>query len=179
MKIIKNKLNNKLNIRTEKDFPIKGVEFIDITPLILQKEIFNEIVEKFVEELKEKRIDYIVMPEARGFIFGTSVANRLNIGCIPVRKKGKLPPTTGEKQFEYKKEYGKDIMEFPKLVNEKYNNKRFYIIDDICATGNTLDSIKKNLEDLGGIVVGEGVVLNIAELNNNKKIFSLIDVNEE
>ena len=179
MKIINNKLNNKLNIRTEKDFPIKGVEFIDITPLILQKEIFNEIVEKFVEELKEKRIDYIVMPEARGFLFGTSVANRLNIGCIPVRKKGKLPPTTVEKQFEYKKEYGKDIMEFPKLVNEKYNNKRFYIIDDICATGNTLDSIKKNLEDLGGIVVGEGVVLNIAELNNNKKIFSLIDVNEE
>lgn len=179
MKIINNKLNNKLNIKTEKDFPIKGVEFIDITPLILQKKIFNEIVEKFVEELKEKRIDYIVMPEARGFLFGTSVANRLNIGCIPVRKKGKLPPTTVEKQFEYKKEYGKDIMEFPKLVNEKYNNKRFYIIDDICATGNTLDSIKKNLEDLGGIVVGEGVVLNIAELNNNKKIFSLIDVNEE
>ena len=179
MKIIKNELKNRLNIRTEKDFPIKGVEFIDITPLILQKEIFNEIVERFVEELKDKKIDYIVMPEARGFLFGTAVANRLNIGCIPVRKKGKLPPTTVEKQFEYKKEYGKDIMEFPKLVNEKYNNKRFYIIDDICATGNTLDSIKKNIEDLGGIVVGEGVVMNIVELNNKNEIFSLIDVNEE
>ena len=179
MKIIKNELKNRLNIRTEKDFPIKGVEFIDITPLILQKEIFNEIVERFVEELKDKKIDYIVMPEARGFLFGTAVANRLNIGCIPVRKKGKLPPTTVEKQFEYKKEYGKDIMEFPKLVNENYNNKRFYIIDDICATGNTLDSIKKNIEDLGGIVVGEGVVMNIVELNNKKEIFSLIDVNEE
>ena len=135
MKIIKNELKNKLNIRTEKDFPIKGVEFIDITPLILQKEIFNEIVERFVEELKDKKIDYIIMPEARGFLFGTAVANRLNIGCIPVRKKGKLPPTTVEKQFEYKKEYGKDIMEVPKLVNEKYDNKRFYIIDDICASG--------------------------------------------
>ena len=179
MKIIKNELKNRLNIRTEKDFPIKGVEFIDITPLILQKEIFNEIVERFVEELKDKKIDYIVMPEARGFLFGTAVANRLNIGCIPVRKKGKLPPTTVEKQFEYKKEYGKDIMEFPKLVNENYNNKRFYIIDDICATGNTLDSIKKNIEDLGGIVIGEGVVMNIVELNNKNEIFSLIDVNEE
>lgn len=179
MKITKNELKNRLNIRTEKDFPIKGVEFIDITPLILQKEIFNEIVERFVEELKDKKIDYIVMPEARGFLFGTAVANRLNIGCIPVRKKGKLPPTTVEKQFEYKKEYGKDIMEFPKLVNENYNNKRFYIIDDICATGNTLDSIKKNIEDLGGIVVGEGVVMNIVELNNKNEIFSLIDVNEE
>ena len=179
MKIIKNELNNKLNIRTEKDFPIKGVEFIDITPLILQKEIFNEIIERFVEELKDKMIDYIVMPEARGFLFGTAVAHRLNIGCIPVRKKGKLPPTTIEKQFEYKKEYGKDILELPKLVNDNYMNKRFYIIDDICATGNTLLSIKKSIKDLGGIIVGEGVVLNIVELNNNKEIFSLIDVNEE
>ena len=179
MKIIKNQLKNKLNIRTEKDFPIKGIEFIDITPLILQKDVFNEIIERFVEELKEKRIDYIVMPEARGFLFGTSVANRLNIGCIPVRKKGKLPPTIVEKQFEYKKEYGIDILELPKLVNGSYENKRFYLIDDIYATGNTLSSIKKNIEDLGGIIVGEGTVLNITELNNNKELFSLIDVNEE
>ena len=179
MKIIKNVLKNELNIRTEKDFPIKGIEFIDITPLILQKDILNEIIERFVEELKGKSIDYIVAPEARGFLFGTAVASRLNTGCIPVRKKGKLPPTTVEKQFEYKKEYGKDILELPKLVNENYENRRFYIIDDIYATGNTLDSIKKSIEDLGGIVVGEGVVLNIVELNNNKELFSLIDVNEE
>ena len=179
MKIIKNQLKNKLNIRTEKDFPIKGIEFIDITPLILQRDIFNEIIEKFVEEIKGKKIDFIVMPEARGFLFGTAVANRLNIGCIPVRKKGKLPPTTVEREFEYQKEYGKDILELPKLVNEKYENKRFYIIDDIYATGNTLDSIKKNIEDLDGVVVGEGVVLNIVELNNNKEIFSLVDINEE
>ena len=179
MKIIKNQLKNKLNIRTEKDFPIKGIEFIDITPLILQRDIFNEIIEKFVEEIKGKKIDFIVMPEARGFLFGTAVANRLNIGCIPVRKKGKLPPTTVERQFEYQKEYGKDILELPKLVNEKYENKRFYIIDDIYATGNTLDTIRRNIEDLGGVVVGEGVVLNIVELNNNKEIFSLIDINEE
>ena len=78
-----------------------------------------------------------------------------------------------------KKNNGKDILELPKLVNEKYENKRFYIIDDIYATGNTLDSIKKNIEDLGGVVVGEGVVLNIVELNNNKEIFSLVDINEE
>ncbi len=179
MKILKNELKNKLNIRTEKDFPIKGIEFIDITPLIIQKNVFNEIIEKFVEELKEKRIDYIVMPEARGFLFGSAVANKLNIGCIPVRKKGKLPPSTVAMQFEYEKEYGKDILELPKLINEKYNNKRFYIIDDIYATGNTLTSIKNNIENLGGIVVGEGVVLNITELNNNKELFSLIDINEE
>ena len=119
------------------------------------------------------------MPEARGFLFGSAVANKLNIGCIPVRKKGKLPPSTVERYFEYKKEYGVDVMELPKLINEKYENKRFYILDDISATGNTLDSIKTNIKDLGGIVVGEGVVMNIAELNNKKDLFSLIDVNEE
>lgn len=179
MKILKNKLKSELNIRTEKDFPIKGIEFIDINPLIIQKDCLKEIIDEFVKELQNKDIDYIVAPEARGFLLGTAVANMLNVGCIPVRKKSKMPPTTVECSFEYEKEYGKDVLELPKLVNEKYENKRFYILDDIYATGNTLNSIKKNIEDLGGIVVGEGVILNIVELNNNKEIFSLIDVNEE
>lgn len=179
MKILRNELKAELNIRTEKDYPIKGIEFIDITPLILQKDTLKEITEKFVEELEDKNIDYIVAPEARGFLFGTAIANKLNIGCIPVRKKGKLPPTTVQKQFEYEKEYGKDILELPKLVNEEYKNKKFYIIDDIYATGNTINSIKQAIESLNGIVVGEGVVMNIVELNNNKEVYSLIDVNEE
>ena len=179
MKILKNELKKELNIRTEKDYPIKGVEFIDIMPLFLQKDILNAIIEKFVQELKDKEIDYIVVPEARGFLFGASIANKLNIGCIPVRKKGKLPPTTVEKQFEYEKEYGKDILELPKLINDDYRDHRFYIMDDIYATGNTLKAIKTAIEDLEGIIVGEGVVMNIVELNNNKELFSLIDVNEE
>ena len=179
MKILKNVLKSELNIRTEKDFPVKGIEFIDITPLIIQKEVFKEITEKFVEELKNKEIDYIVMPEARGFLFGTAIANELNIGCIPVRKKGKLPPTTVEKQFEYEKEYGKDILELPKLVGSEYKEKRFFIIDDIYATGNTINSIKEAIVQLGGIVEGTGVIMNIKELDNDKEVFSLIDVNEE
>ena len=179
MKILKNVLKNELNIRTERDFPVEGIEFIDITPLVLQKETFKEITNKFVEFLKDKKVDYIVAPEARGFLFGTAVANELNVGCIPVRKKGKLPPTTVEMQFEYEKEYGKDILELPKLVNDDYKNNNFYIIDDIYATGNTIKSIKDSIKQLGGNVIGEGVVMNIVELNNNKDLFSLIDVNEE
>ena len=179
MKILKNELKEKLNIRTQKNYPIEGIEFIDITPLILQKNTLKEIIEKFVDELKTKNIDYIVAPEARGFLFGTAIANELNIGCIPVRKKGKLPPTTVQKQFEYEKEYGKDILELPKLVNEEYKDKRYYIIDDICATGNTINAIRQAIESLNGIVAGEGVVMNITELNNNKELFSLIDINEE
>lgn len=179
MKILKNVLKRELNIRTQKNYPIEGIEFIDITPLILQKDVLSEIIQKFVDELKNKKLDYIVAPEARGFLFGTVVANALNIGCIPVRKKGKLPPIAVEKQFEYEKEYGKDILELPKLVNTEYKNKKFYIIDDIYATGNTIESIKQAIKSLGGKVVGEGVVMNIVELNNNKDLFSLIDINEE
>lgn len=179
MKILRNELKAELNIRTEKDYPIKGIEFIDITPLILQKETLSEIIDKFVEELKGKQIDYIITPEARGFLFATAVAKELNVGCIPMRKKGKLPPTTVELQVEYEKEYGKDKLELPKLVNETYGSKRFYLIDDIYATGNTFEAIKKMINSLNGIVVGEGVVINIAELNNNKELFSLIDINED
>ena len=70
-------------------------------------------------------------------------------------------------------------MELPKLINTTYKDKNFYIIDDIYATGNTMEKIKEKVETLGGKVLGEGVILNIVELNNNKNIFSLIDVNEE
>ena len=179
MKVLKNVLKNELNLRTQKNYPIDGIEFIDITPLTLQKEVLKEITEDFVNELKNKNIDYIVAPEARGFLFGTPIATSLNIGCIPVRKKGKLPPTAVEITFDYEKEYGKDVLELPKLVNDNYAGKNFYIIDDIYATGNTMNAIKNAIETLGGNVVGKGVIMNIVELNNDKDVFSLIDINEE
>ena len=179
MKILKNELRNKLNIRTEKDFPKEGIEFIDIMPLIIQKEIFNEIIEKFVQEIQDKQADYIVGPEARGLIIGAAVANKLGLGFIPVRKTGKLPPSTVEIKFEYEKEYGKDILELPKLVNEEYTGKSFYIVDDIYATGNTMKAIKQAIEDAGGIIKGQGVIMNIKELNNDSDIYSLLDINEE
>lgn len=179
MKILKNNLKSNLNIRTEKDYPIKGIEFIDITPLIIQKETLKEIAEGFAEELKDKEVDYIVAPEARGFLFGTTVANLLGIGCVPVRKKGKLPPTTVENVFDYEKEYGKDQLELPKLVNTTYQGKSFYIIDDIYATGNTMKAIQKAIEELGGRIVGKGVAMNIVGLNHDDDVFSFIEVEEE
>ena len=179
MKILKNNLKSELNIRTEMNFPIDGIEFIDINPMLIDKEVYNEVIEKFVEEIQYKDIDYIISPEARGFLFGCAVANKLDIGFIPVRKKGKMPPTTVEKAFEYEKEYGKDILELPKLINkESYKDKNFYIIDDIYATGNTARAIKEAVETLGGNILGIGVVINIKELNNDE-VFSLIDINEK
>ncbi len=179
MKILKNKLKNELNIRTEKDYPIKGIEFIDMTPLIMQKETLKEILDQFEERLKNKEIDYIVAPEARGFLLGTAIADRLQIGCIPVRKKGKLPPSTVENRFQYEKEYGKDEMELPKLVKNTYENKKFYLVDDIYATGNTMKAIQKAIERVGGEIIGKGVIMNITALNKEKDIFSLLEVEEE
>lgn len=178
MKILKNNLKSELNIRTELNFPIEGIEFIDINPMLIDKDVYNEVIKKFIQEIQDKNIDYIISPEARGFLFGCPVANELNIGFIPVRKKGKMPPTTIENAFEYEKEYGKDILELPKLINnESYENKNFYIIDDIYATGNTARAIKQAVENLGGNILGTAVVINIKELNNDD-IYSLIDINE-
>ena len=164
MKVLNNKLKNELNIRTEKNYPIEGVEFIDIMPLIIDKNSLKEIIDLFTNEIKNKNVDYIIAPEARGFLLGVAIADRLNIGCIPVRKKGKLPPSTVETEIRYKKEYGEDILELPKLVNTTYKNKNFYIVDDIYATGNTIEKIKEKIQALGGNVLGEGVILNIVEL---------------
>ena len=100
MKILKNDLKCELNLRTEKDFPTKGVEFIDITPLIIQEDILKKITNAFAKEIKNKNVDYLLAPEARGFLFGACVATKLGIGLIPVRKKGKLPPSTVEKSFD-------------------------------------------------------------------------------
>ena len=179
MKVLKNNLKSELNIRTELNFPIEGIEFIDINPLLINKDVYNEVIQKFIQEVQDKKIDCIISPEARGFLFGCPVASKLNIGFIPVRKTGKMPPTAVVCSFEYEKEYGKDILELPKLINnESYKDKNFYIIDDIYATGNTARAIKDTIENLGGNVLGTGVVINIKELNEDE-IYSIIDINEE
>ena len=138
----------------------------------------NEITTRFYEELKDKRVDYLVLPEARGFLFGTAVADRLNVGIIPVRKKGKLPPDYVETSFDFTKEYGKDTFELPKLVDGSYEGKRFYVIDDLYATGNTIKSIINAISNLGGEVLGAGAVVNIPALNDDRDVFTLIDVEE-
>ena len=179
MKILKNRMKSELNIRTEKDFPKKGIEFIDITPMFMQIETLEEMKKLFQKDIKKQEVDYLVGPEARGFILGSMVASSLHIRFIPVRKKGKLPPSCVEAEVTYQKEYGSDQLELPKLINDSYNNKKFYIIDDIYATGNTMKAIKEKIEELGGEVVGEGVIINISELNDNKKIYSLLEVKED
>ena len=161
------------------NFPKEGIIFRDITPLMANGEAYKYATDQMVDFAKECGTDLIVGPEARGLIIGATVANKLGLGFIPVRKAGKLPPSTVEMKFEYEKEYGKDVLELPKLVNQEYKGKSFYIVDDIYATGNTMKAIRKAIEDAGGIIKGQGVIMNIKELNNDTDIYSLLDINEE
>ena len=173
-------MNLKDTIVTIPDFPKKGIMFRDITTLLENGEAFAYTTEEIAKFAQEIGATVIVGPEARGFLFGAPVAYKLGVGLVPVRKKGKLPPTVVDYSFEYEKEYGRDNLELPKLSKgDDYAGKRVYLIDDIYATGNTMSSIKLALTEAGAIVVGEGVVMNIKELNNNEKLFSLLDVNEE
>lgn len=87
MKILRNKLKNELNIRTQKNYPIKGVEFIDIMPLIIQKDTLKEIIELFVEEIKNKNIDYIIAPEARGFLLRSCCSREIKYRMYSCKKR--------------------------------------------------------------------------------------------
>lgn len=149
-------------LRFIEDFPVKGVKFIDISPKLADKEDFSNIINKMCSTVPEGT-DYIIAPESRGYIFGTAVANKLDIGFVPIRKPGKLPDDL-VLSVDYYKEYGKDSLCLPK--NDNYENKKFYFIDDVLATGGTLDASKELIEKCGGTFVGAGVYINIKALNN-------------
>lgn len=144
------------------DFPVKGVRFIDISPKLADQKDFSSIIENMAAKVPANT-DYIIAPESRGYIFGTAIANKLNIGFVPIRKPGKLPADV-VLTVDYMKEYGKDSLCLPK--NSNYENKNFYFIDDVLATGGTLEASKKLIEKCGGNFVGAGVYINIKALNN-------------
>ena len=169
----------KSKIRSIPDFPQKGVIFRDITTLLKDAEGLQEAIAQMHQKIMDLDYDVIIGAESRGFLFGMPIAYNEEKSFVPVRKKGKLPPTTVEIEFEYEKEYGKDKLCLPKLVNKSYQDLNFYIIDDIYATGNTVKAIKNAIETLGGNVLGTAVVMNITELNQEKDIYAVLEVEEE
>ena len=144
-------------LRFIEDFPVKGVKFIDISPKLADQNDFSNIINEMCSKVPANA-DYIIAPESRGYIFGTAVANKLKIGFVPIRKPGKLPDDL-VLSVDYYKEYGKDSLCLPK--NSNYENKNFYFIDDVLATGGTLEASKKLIEKCGGNFVGSGVYINI------------------
>jgi adenine phosphoribosyltransferase len=159
-------------IREVADFPKPGIGFKDITTLMQDGEVFKYTIDQFVNELKEKNVDLIVGPEARGFLMGTPVAYGLGVGFVPVRKPGKLPYET--EKYEYELEYGTDVLEIHKDAIKP--GQRIAIVDDLLATGGTMRAAAKLIEKLGGEVVSMQFLIELEFLNGREKL-SGYDVN--
>lgn len=148
------------------DFPKQGILFRDMTPLLQDNEALTCALDKMAEFAKELNADVIVGPEARGFIFGTPVAYKLNIGFVPVRKPGKLPRKTVE--FKYDLEYGTNTLCIHEDAIKK--GQKVVIIDDLLATGGTVEAAVKLIEKLGGTVVGLAFLMELDDLNGREKL---------
>jgi adenine phosphoribosyltransferase len=159
-------LDLKSKIREIEDFPIKGVSFKDITTLTRDKDAFNHAVSSMIDDLKDKEVDYIVGPEARGFLFGAAVAYGLGVGFIPIRKPGKLPGKTTS--FEYELEYGTNTLEIHTESIKK--GDRIAIVDDLLATAGTVMAATKLIESLGGDVVALEFVIELTFLGGREKL---------
>ena len=169
-------MNLKEHIAIIEDFPIKGISFKDITPILQNGEAFNYATDKISEFAKKQGANIIVGPESRGFIFGCPVATKLNIGFVPVRKPGKLPRETV--QVEYSLEYGKNVLVMHKDALKP--GDKVVIVDDLLATGGTLKATIELIESLGAEVVGCAFVVELTGLNarkllENYNVYSLID----
>ena len=160
------KLDLKSKIREIEDFPIKGVSFKDITTLTKDKEAFIEAVDRIVDDLRDKNVDYIVGPEARGFLFGAAVAYGLGVGFVPIRKPGKLPGQTTS--YEYELEYGKNTLEIHTDAISK--GDRVAIVDDLLATAGTVSAAASLIESLGGEVVALEFIIELVDLKGRDKL---------
>ncbi len=156
----------KSKIREIEDFPIKGVSFKDITTLTKDKEAFIEAVDQMIDDLRDKNVDYIVGPEARGFLFGAAVAYGLGVGFVPIRKPGKLPAQTTS--YEYELEYGKNTLEIHTDAISK--GDRVAIVDDLLATAGTVSAAASLIESLGGEVVALEFIIELVDLKGRDKL---------
>jgi len=153
-------------IRSIPDWPKKGILFRDITPLLADPKAFTAAVDALCAGFMGAGIEYIAAVEARGFIFGAAVAEKLGVGFVPIRKKDKLPYKT--ESISYDLEYGTDTLEVHSDAVE--NRAKVLMVDDLLATGGTMASACKLIEKIGGQVVGIVFLIELAELRGREKI---------
>ncbi len=153
-------------VRTIPDFPEKGIMFRDVTSVLQDKDGLHMAIDKMQELLDGVDFDVLVGPESRGFIFGVPIAYNLNKPFIPVRKKGKLPCETVE--IEYELEYGTATIEMHK--DSIKPGQRVVIVDDLIATGGTIEAITKLIDQLGGVVVKIIFLMELKGLNGREKL---------
>ncbi|SDI93306.1 adenine phosphoribosyltransferase [Salimicrobium halophilum] len=159
-------MDYKEHIAIVEDWPKEGVQFKDITPLMDNGPAFKSAVDDIVEYAKKRDIDIVVGPEARGFIVGCPVSYALEIGFAPVRKEGKLPRETIK--VDYGLEYGDDVLTIHKDAIKP--GQRVLIIDDLLATGGTIEATIDLVEQLGGEVAGCAFLIELKYLNGRDKL---------
>ncbi|XP_050440937.1 adenine phosphoribosyltransferase-like [Adelges cooleyi] len=155
-------------IKSYPDFPIPGILYRDIFSVLKSNDglqLLNKILKNYAVELNGK-IDCVAMLEARGFLLGTLMAVHLNVPCVPIRKKGKLPGRV--EQLEYTLEYGKDVLEVQ--LDGIQAGQRVLIIDDLLATGGTLKAAIELLQKAGAQATQALVVIELCDLEGRKKV---------
>ncbi len=153
-------------VATIPDYPIKGVLFRDVTPILQDGEAFAESVRQLAAIAKEMNADVIVGPESRGFIVGAPAAYELGIGFVPVRKPGKLPRETVSVKYEL--EYGTNELFIHK--DSIKPGQRVVIMDDLLATGGTAKAAAELIEQLGGVVAGFAFIIELEGLPGRKML---------
>jgi adenine phosphoribosyltransferase len=153
-------------IRDIPDWPKKGILFRDITPLLLSPKAFAEGVDALSAEFKDAGVEYVAAVEARGFIFGSAAAEKLGVGFVPIRKKGKLPWRT--ERITYDLEYGTDTLEVHQ--DAVRNGAMVLMVDDLLATGGTMAAACKLIEKIGGRVAGISFLVELAGLKGREKL---------
>jgi adenine phosphoribosyltransferase len=172
--------NLRQTVRNIPNFPKEGIVFRDITTLLKDKEAFRKSIDILFEKYKSVPIDKVVSVESRGFIWGSILAYKLGAGFVPVRKPKKLPSKTIKE--EYQLEYGSDSLEIH--VDAITKGERVLIVDDLLATGGTVQATNKLVEKLGGEIVGLAFLIELSFLNGRAKltgydVFSVISYDSE
>ena len=156
-------------VRTIPDYPKPGIMFRDVTSLISHGEGFRATINNMAEPFFEKGIEAVVGIEARGFILGGAIADKLGVGFVPVRKKGKLPHATISQTYEL--EYGTDELEIHKDALDE--GEKVLIVDDLIATGGTLAAATKLIRTLGANIIGAAFIVDLPDLGGAQKVEAL------
>ncbi len=161
-------LQNQLigHIRNIPDFPKPGIVFRDITPLLANADALELTLHQMAHPFADQEVDIVIGAESRGFIFGTSMARQLNAGFVPVRKKGKLPYETLSESYEL--EYGTDSLEIH--ADAIKPGQRVLLVDDLLATGGTMQACCNMVQKLQGTVVGIIFLIELSFLNGRDKL---------
>jgi adenine phosphoribosyltransferase len=153
-------------IRDIPDWPVKGILFRDITPLLANTTAFKHSLDRMTTPFTDRVIDCVAAVEARGFIFGSAIAAKLGVGFVPIRKKGKLPFRTTSVSYDL--EYGASTLEIH--TDALKQGQKVLLVDDLLATGGTMDAAAKLVEKLGAEVVGITFLVELTALNGRSKL---------